>query len=420
MTAAKLAWRALRHPNYRLFFIGQFLSLLGTWLQIVATVWLVYRLTGSSLLLGVTTGVQQLPMLFLAPIAGVWSDRLDRRRILVVTQSLAAVQASLLAVLAFTDVIHVWHVIVLAALLGCINAFDNPTRQAFVLEMVGDKEDLPNAIALNSLLFNSARFVGPALAGIVLAAFGEAWCFAINALSFAATLYAYSRMRLPRRETVPSARHWFADLKTGVAYAFNFVGTRRLLLLLAALAIGGAPWQPLMPIFASEVYGGDARTLGWLIGSVGVGALMGTLYLMRRAGVRGLGRVICITAAASGTGLMLFSFSQTLWLALPLLALFGAGLIVTVASCNTLLQTIAEEDKRGRVIGLYVVAFFGMSPIGHFIAGALATRIGADWTLFLCGLGVLLASAAFAYTLPSWRDSIYRARLRAETSTAGS
>lgn len=412
-----IAWRSLRHPNFRLFFAGQFISLLGTWLQIVATVWLVYRLTGSALLLGVTTGVQQLPMMFLGPIAGVWSDRIDRRKLLMISQGLAASQALALAVLTFTGVIHVSHVIALAFTLGLINAFETPTRQAFVLEMIGDRADLPNAIALSSLLFNSARFIGPALAGFALVLVGEAWCFTFNALSFLATLYAYSRMRLPRRNAIRATTHWFSDLKAGVRYAFAFTGIRRLLILLAVLSICSAPWQPLMPLFATGVYGGDSRTLGWLIGAVGVGALIGTVYLMQRPGIRGLGRVIAFTALLSGIGLALFAWSHTLWLGLPFLALFGFGLIATVASCNTILQTIADEDKRGRVIGLYAVAFLGMSPVGHFVSGALAEGIGAQWTLFVCGTSTVLAAGWFGYTLPSWRESIRLSRARHDIAT---
>lgn len=404
------AWRALRHPNYRLFYAGQIVSMLGTWLQTVAMVWLIYRLTGSAWLLGLATGAQQLPMMFLAPIAGVWSDRVDQRRLLIVTQALASVQAIILALLTFAGWIQPWQLIALAFTLGIINAFENPTRQSFVLVMVGNKEDLPNAIALTSMLFNGARFVGPALAGIVLAEFGEAWCFFLNALSFVATLYAYARMRVTPRERKPQTHHWYTDLRSGVRYAFAFTGTRRLLLLLVALSISSAAWQPLMPIFAAQAFHGDSRTLGWLIGAVGVGALFGTVYLMRQTGTASLGYVIAVTAALSGLGLAGFSFAHVLWLGLPLLALFGFGLITTVASCNTLLQTISEEDKRGRVIGLYVVSFLGMAPIGQFLSGALAERIGADWTLLICGIGMMIAAGCFAWLLPSWRDSIRAAR----------
>lgn len=410
------ALRSLRHPNYRLFFIGQFISLLGTWLQIVATVWLVYRLTGSALLLGITTGLQQLPMLFLSPLAGVWSDRIDRRKVLMITQSLAAFQALTLAMLTFSGTVRVEHIMLLAFLLGLINAFDTPTRQAFVLEMIGDKRDLPNAIALSSLLFNGARFVGPALAGIALAVFGEAWCFLLNGLSFFATLYAYTRMRLQPRAWKARNAHWVHDLKEGVRYAFGFLGIRRLLLLLAVLSIASSPWQPLMPLFATEIYGGDSRTLGWLIGAVGVGALLGAVHLMRRPGLRGLGRIIAVTCVLCGVGMAGFAWTKSFWLGLPLLALFGFGLIATVASCNTVVQTVAEEDKRGRVIGLYILAFLGMSPIGHFLSGALAEQIGVQWTFFLCGSSIVVAAACFAYSLPSWRESIRRARATPDAS----
>lgn len=406
------ALRALRHRNYRIFYAGQFVSILGTWMQTVATSWLVYRLTGSALLLGVTSAVQQLPILFLSPIAGVWVDRLDRRKVLIVTCALAAVQAATLATLTFSGAVHVSHVIAIALCIGAINAFETPTRQAFLIDMVGGRDDLPNAIALNSMMFNSARFIGPSIAGLALAAFGEAWCFLINAVTFIVILSSYAWIRVTRHSAPKPTTHWLSDLAGGVRYAFGYVGTRRLLLLLAALSVCTAPWQSLMPIFADRILGGDSRTLGFLIGAVGFGALGGTVLLVFRPGVRGLGRVISMASLVAAIALALFSLSNVLWLSLALLAVFGFGLIATVASCNTVLQTIADEDKRGRVISLYVMCFLGFAPIGNFAAGALAEAIGARWALFTCGALMIAASLTFLRTLPTWRVAVREAYIR--------
>jgi MFS family permease len=411
------ALRTLENPNYRIFFFGQFLSIVGTWMQTIATSWMVYKLSGSAFLLALTAGAQQLPILFLAPIAGVLADRLDRRKLLIVTQALSAIQALTLAALTFAGWITVWHFIVLALCLGLINAFETSTRQAFILDMVGDKRELPNAIALNSLLFNSARFIGPSIAGIVLATVGEAWCFTINAISFLGILLAYLRIRVPAKTTAPSELHWLSDLREGVRYAFGFIGTQRLLILLMLLSIGSAPWQPLMPIFASETFAGDSRTFGFLIGAVGVGALAGTVFLALRKSVLGLGRTVAFTTLVAGAALALFAVSEILWLSLAALAVFGFGLISTVAGSNTLLQTIADEDKRGRVVSLYVMAFLGMSPIGNFIAGSLATHIGAHETLLACGLLICGASLWFTLGLPRWSEAIRIAHEQQEVVT---
>jgi len=376
---------------------------------------MVYKLSGSAFLLALTAGAQQLPILFLAPVAGVLADRFDRRRLLIITQSLSAVQAFTLAVLAFSGWIGVWHFIFLALCLGLINAFETSTRQAFILDMVGDKRELPNAIALNSLLFNSARFIGPSIAGVVLATLGEAWCFLINALSFFAILLAYLRIRTPARPRQATEVHWFSDLKDGVRYAFGFIGTQRLLILLMLLSIGSAPWQPLMPIFAAETFGGDPRTLGFLISAVGVGALAGTIFLALRDSVQGFGRMVALTTLTAGVSLTVFATSHVLWLSLLMLAVFGFGLIATVAGSNTLLQTIADEDKRGRVVSLYVMAFLGMSPVGNFIAGSLASVIGAHETLMACGMLICAASLWFSIGLPRWSEGVRAAHAHQET-----
>jgi len=400
------ALRAFRSTNFRIFYAGQGLALLGNWMQSVAMSWLVYRVTGSALLLGVTAGAQQLPVLFLSPIAGVWADRVNRRRLLVMIQSLAFAQALTLAALTFADVVRVPFLIGLALLLGIITAFETPTRQAFLLELIDHREDLPNAIALQSMLFQAARFVGPSVAGLVLALLGEAWCFLANALFYLAIIGTYAAVRVKPREPPRTGVEWWRQLASGFAYAFGFTGTRRLLLLLMMVGLFSAPWQSLMPIFAAETFSGDSRTFGFLIGAVGLGAVTGTFVLAARSSVRGLGRVVASTTVTAGAALIGFSLSETLWLSLAFLALFGAGLVVTAASINTILQTLAEEDKRARIISMYVMCFLGFAPIGNFIAGALAESIGVHWTLFSCGVVVAAAGSVFALRLKSWASAV--------------
>jgi MFS family permease len=400
------ALRAFRSKSFRIFYAGQGLALLGNWIQNVAMSWLVYRLTGSALLLGLTAGAQQLPVLFLSPIAGVWADRVNRRRLLVLIQSLAFLQALTLALLTFADAVRVPYLIGLALLLGMITSFETPTRQAFLLELIEHREDLPNAIALQSMLFQSTRFVGPSVAGLMLAAFGEAWCFLANALCYLAIIATYLAVRVKSREIPRSGVEWWRQLASGISYAFGYTGTRRLLLLLMTLGFFTAPWQSLMPIFAGETFGGDSKTFGFLIGAVGLGAVAGTFALAARSSVRGLGRVIASTAVTAGAALIGFSLSSVLWLSLVFLAVFGAGLVVTAASINTILQTLAEEDKRARIISLYVTCFLGFAPIGNFIAGALAESIGVHWTLFSCGLVVATAGSVFALRLRSWAQAV--------------
>jgi MFS family permease len=400
------ALRAFRHRSFRIFFAGQGLSILGTWMQTIATSWLVYRLTGSAFMLGLAAAALQLPMLFVAPFAGVWADRLDRRRMLVVVQAAAAVQAVALAALTWTGAVQVWHVLAFSLVLGTINAFETPTRQAFLLDMVESKADLPNAIALQSMLFNSARFVGPTIAGVVLAFAGEALCFFLNGVSYLAVVVAYLLVRVPgRSETGPREPVWQA-LAAGLRYAFGEPAMRRLIWLLAALSIFTAPWQSLMPIYAGETFAGDSKTLGLLIGAVGFGALAATGFLAVRPSIRGLGRIIASAGLVAALALTGFALSHYLWLSLALLAVFGFGLIAAVASTNTILQTIADDDKRGRIISIYVTTFLGLAPISNFVAGGIAEAIGAHWTIFACGAGLTLATGWFALNYESWRRSI--------------
>lgn len=400
------ALRAFRSKNFRIFYAGQGLALLGNWIQSVAMSWLVYRMTGSALLLGVTAGAQQLPVLFLSPIAGVWADRVNRRRLLVIIQTVAFAQALTLAVLTFADVVRVPYLIGLALLLGITTSFETPTRQAFLLELIHHREDLPNAIALQSMLFQCTRFVGPSLAGLLLAVSGEAWCFLTNALCYLAIIATYAVVRVKPRDPPETGVEWWRQLASGFAYAFGFTGTRRLLLLLMMIGFFSAPWQSLMPIFAGETFSGDSRTFGILIGAVGMGAVMGTFVLAARRSVRGLGRVISATTITAGCALVGFSLSQTLWISLVFLAVFGAGLVVTAASINTILQTLAEEDKRARIISMYVMCFLGFAPIGNFTAGAFAEVIGVHWTLFACGAIVAAAGSVFALRHGSWASAV--------------
>jgi MFS family permease len=375
-------------------------------MQTLATSWLVYRLTGSAFMLGLTAAAGQLPMLFLSPIAGVWADRLDRRRLLMLVQSLAAGQALALAVLTYTGVVQVWQVIAASLFLGAINAVETPTRQAFLLEMVETKAELPNAIALQSMLFNGARFVGPTVAGVLLAAAGEAPCFLLNGISYVAVVVAYAKIRVAARAPSGTPSALWHEIALGFRYAFGSLATRRPLLLLAALSLFSAPWQSLMPIYAAERLAGDSSTLGLLIGAVGVGAFAATVFLAVRGTVRGLGRVIAICSVAAALALTAFALSGTLWLSLALLALFGFGLVASVASANTILQTVADEDKRGRIISIYVMTFLGVAPISNFVAGSVAEAFGAHWALLGCGLALTAATGWFAWNLPSWRAAL--------------
>lgn len=398
--------QAFRHRNFRIFYAGQLLSLIGTWMQTVAASWLVYRLSGSALLLGITAASQQLPMLLLSPIAGVWADRSNLQKLLVATRWLSFGQAVVLAVLSYTGLLEVWHVVVLSLFLGIVTAIETPARQSFLLDLVSGRGDLPNAIALQAMMFQAARFIGPAIAGVLLAVAGEAICFAVNAACYLGIIAAYAAIRVAPRPPAKLQRHWREDLADGFRYAFGFLGTRRLLVLLAAFGFFTAPWSSLMPIFASETFGGDSRTLGFLIGAVGIGATAATVVLAARSSVKGMGTLVGAASMGAGAMLALFSLSYSLWLSLALLCAFGFCLMVTVASTNTLLQTMADEDKRSRIIGLYAMAFIGFAPAGNFSAGALADAIGAHDALLACGVAIIACGAAFTAGLPRWRTAV--------------
>jgi MFS family permease len=400
-------FRALRSRNYRLFFAGQGISLVGTWMQRIAMSWLVYRLTHSALLLGIAGFAGQIPTFLLAPLAGALADRWNRRRTLIVTQTLAMIQAAILAVLVMTRTIEVWHVIALAIVLGAVNAFDMPVRQSFIVQMIERKDDLGNAIALNSSIVNAARLLGPSAAGILIAVFGEGICFLSNALSYLAVIAALAAMRIAPSAARPADRRVVDSVKEGFSYAFGFLPIRAIILLLALVSLMGMPYQILMPVFAADVLGGGAHTLGFLMGASGLGALVGTVYLASRKSVRGLSLVIAASAAVFGIGLVAFSFSRVVWLSLALMFIAGLGMMVQMASSNTLLQTVVDEDKRGRVMSFYTMAFMGMAPFGSFLAGALAARIGAPGTLLAGGCVTIAGAALFATKLRSMREALH-------------
>jgi MFS family permease len=399
--------RALAHKNYRLFFAGQSISLIGTWMTRIATAWLVYRLTGSALLLGVVGFAGQIPSFLLAPLAGVLVDRWNRQRLLVITQVLAMFQSLALALLTMTGLIKMWHVIVLSVLQGLINSFDMPARQAFVVEMVEKREDLANAIALNSSMVNAARLLGPSIGGVVIAAVGEGWCFMIDAVSYIAVIASLLAMTITARVIQPTNEaNIFQQLREGWSYATRFAPIRNVLLLLALVSLVGMPYTVLMPVFANDVLHGGPNTLGLLMAASGVGALAGALFLAARKTVLGLGKFIPLMAGAFGAGLIAFSFTRVLWLSLALMVVTGLGFMVQMAVSNTVLQTIVDEDKRGRVMSFYTMAFMGTAPFGSLLAGSVADRIGTPHTLLCGGIGCILGALWFATTLSDLRRDV--------------
>ena len=398
--------RSLHHRNYRLFFGGQGISLIGTWMQQIALGWLVYRLTDSAFLLGLVGFASQIPTFILASFAGVFADRFNKHKIIIITQTLSMIQAAILAVLTLTNTIQIWHVISLSVFTGIVNAFDMPTRQSFVFDLVDDKSDLPNAIALNSSMFNTARLVGPTIAGILISTLGEGLCFLLNSISYIAVIIALLMMHLPKYVKAKKNEEVLKGIKEGIKYAYTFKPIRILLIFLALISLTGGPYTVLMPIFARDILKGNANTLGFLFGAVGIGALIGAIYLAYRKSILGLGRWISIASSIFAIGLILFSFSKILSISLILMLLTGFGLMVHMASTNTLLQTLVDNDKRGRVMSLYVMAFMGTAPIGSIIAGTLASKFGASLTVFSGGIICLIGSIIFTYYLPTLRKYI--------------
>lgn len=395
--------RALQSRNFRLFFGGQSVSLIGTWITRIATSWLVYRLTGSALLLGVVGFCGQIPTLLLAPFAGVLVDRWDRHRILVVTQVLSMLQSLALAVMVFTGTITVGWILFLQVVQGIINAFDTPARQAFVVQMVEDRADLPNAIALNSSMVNASRIIGPSIGGIVIAAVGEGWCFLADAVSYLAVIASLFAMRVTPRPLPPRDTRIREEMRVGFEYVSRFAPVRSALLLLSLVSILGMPYTVLMPMISTTILHGGAHTLGFLMTASGVGALAGALYLASRSSVLGLGRIMVLSTATFGAGLIVFSLSRALWFALLALPFVGAGMMITMASTNTIIQTVVSEELRGRVMAFYTMAFLGTAPIGSLLAGVAADRIGPTTTIRVGGAACIAAALWFASRLPALR-----------------
>jgi MFS family permease len=396
--------RAFSYPNYRLFFGGQIVSVIGSWISMTATSWLVYRLTGSAMALGIVGFAGQIPGFVMGPFAGAFLDRWDRHRVLVVTQSISMLQSFTLALLTFTGHINVPTIIVLNAIQGMVNAFDMPARQAFVPTMITDREDLANAIAMNSSMFNAARLIGPSIAGFVIATAGEAWCFLADGFSYFAVILALLAMKGVRKLHRPAAHAGIVEhLLEGWRYVSGFRPIRSLMLQLAWLCLVAMPFSVLMPVFADRILGGGPHTLGFLMAASGLGAMTGALWLSSRKSVVGLGRVIMVNTIVFGTGLVGFALSRWLWLSLVFMIITGFGMMVQMASTNTVIQTIVDEEKRGRVMSFYTMSFLGTAPFGSLLAGWLSTRIGAPHTVLLSG-GLCIATAAwFARELPAIR-----------------
>ncbi len=403
---ASHAWRALRHRNFRLFFGGQSISLVGSWMTLVATRWLVYRLTGSALLLGTVGFVGQIPSFLLAPFAGVWMDRLDRRKVLLCTQTLSMMQSLTLAAMTLSGRITIPWLLFLCALQGIVNAFDMPGRQAFVVEMLEDRRDLGNAIAINSSMVNATRLIGPSLAGILIAATNEGWCFLVDGISFIAVIVSLylMRVRLSTVKRIPAST--LAELKVGWTYVSESMPIRTILLLFALISLMGMPFVVLMPIFAAEVLHGGPHTLGFLMGAMGIGALASALSLAARKSVAGLDRMIPIAAGVFGLGLIGFGFSHAFWLSMTMALIAGVGMMQGMAASNTIIQTIVSEDKRGRVMSYYAMALVGVAPFGSLFAGTMAHSIGAPRTVIVSGVVILLGGAWFALQLPAVKHAI--------------
>jgi MFS family permease len=388
--------RALKYRNYRLFFSGQLVSLIGTWMQQIALSWLVYRMTNSALMLGLVGFVGQIPTFLFSPFAGVLVDRFNKHKILIFTQTCAMMQAFIIVILISTGSINVFYILLLNAFLGIVNSFDAPTRQSFVVEMIENKEDLGNAIALNSMMFNSARLIGPSIAGLLIAAVGESMCFLINGISYIAVIIALLLMKINYKKAVHKQKQIVQELKEGWNYTRNFKPIKYLLLLLGLVSLMGTPYVVLMPVFARETLHGGPHTLGFLVGSIGVGAFFGGMLLASRKNVIGLGKIIMRAAFFFGVTLILFSFSKNIFLSMILLLIAGFAMMIQMASSNTIIQTIVEDSKRGRVMSFYTMSFMGTMPIGSLLAGFTASKIGATNTVIIGGICCIIGSLLFA------------------------
>lgn len=408
MLMAPVILRALRYRNYRLFFSGQLISLIGTWMQNLAMGWLVYRMTNSAFALGVIGFSSQISAFFVTPFAGVWADYANRRKLIILAQALAMAQALALAALVLTRTVQVWHIIVLSVFLGVVNSFDMPVRQSFTVDMIEDKDDLGNAIALNSMVFNGARFIGPLLAGAVVAVWGEGICFLFNGISYIAVIAALAMMHIPRAAPKALRAGVMESMKEGFVYTFSQGPIRSIMLLMALVSLVVFPYAVLMPVFAKDVLRGNSATLGMLMGSIGIGALAGALYMASRRGIAGIGKQIAAATLVMGSGIILLSLVRSVWLSLIVLLFVGFGMMVHMSSSNTFLQTIVEDGKRGRVMGFYILAFVGLTPFGSLFSGWLASRIGTPPAIMLAGILCLCGSLAFIARLDRFEGAISR------------
>jgi MFS family permease len=402
----KATLRALRSSNYRLFFSGQGVSLMGTWMQQTAMSWLVYRLTGSAMILGLIGFTSQIPMLLFSPIAGVYADRLNRYRMVIATQFCAMLQALALAFLALTGLIEVWHLFILSFLLGLINSFDMPIRQSFVVEILESKADLGNAIALNSFLFNGARLLGPSVAGVLIGMTSEGTCFLINGISFLAVLLALLSMKIKTKGLSRAKDSIMNDMKGGFTYVRNFMPIRYILFNLALMSFVGMPYAVLMPVFAKDILKGGPETLGFLMASTGLGAIAGALFLASRKTILGLGRLIVIGSIMFGAGLICFAMSKSVLLSAVLLTFTGFGMMVQMVASNTIIQTIVDDEMRGRVMSFFAMSFAGTMPFGSLYAGSLASSIGAPRTLIISGIVCIAVALLFYRRLKHMREVI--------------
>jgi MFS family permease len=400
-------FRSLKYRNYRLFFGGQSISLIGTWMQRVAMGWLVYRLSNSVLVLGIVAFAGQIPGFLLTPFGGVAADRYNRHKLLIITQILSLIQAAILSLLVLTDSVAIWHLVFLNIFLGTINAFDMPVRQAFVVEMIGKREDLGNAIALSSSMVNTAKVLGPSIAGVLIAAVGEGMCFLLNAISYLAVIASLFLMKITKVKTKSGLTTAWEQLKGGFAYAFGFAPIKYIIALLALVSLTGMSYIVLMPVFARDILHGGPRTMGFLMGASGIGALTGVVYLAGRKSVLGLEKIIAIASGLFGIGLICFSLSASIWTSMFFMLLAGLGMMVQMASCNIVLQTMVDDDVRGRVMSFYAMAFMGVTPFGSLLAGSLAHRIGAANTLLISGAFCVLGSVLFAMKIPSLRKMVH-------------
>ncbi len=397
---------SLQSRNYRLYFTGQSISLIGSWMQSVAISWLVYRLTGSVFLLGLIGFTNQIPAFILSPFSGVLTDRYNKRRIMLLVQFGYMLQALIMTILVMANVIMVWHIILLSVMFGILSAFDAPARHSLVIDLIDNPEQLGNAIALNSAIFNGARLIGPAIAGVIIAVAGEGICFMLNTLSYLAVIYALIKMTIQVRPALPAETDFKKSFSEGFSYTFSSLPIRRLLIQLAMLSLVAFPFMVLMPAFVKEILKGNADTLGFLVSSMGAGALTGAIYLAARKSVLGLGRIISRFTTLLGIMLILASVSRTAGLSMGIFYFAGLSMILSVAAINTMIQTIADEDKRGRVMSFYTVALIGTTPIGNLAAGSIASGIGLPYTLLSGGIITILAGIWFELNRKSLRKHI--------------